>query len=125
MRTFTLSSVLLAVLLSAISLNSYADAQTTVSIKKITTLSGSDADRFKKTFGPMVSASNPVSTIQCGKKSCVVSTSRSGFSGELARHLLNGRKEVVFSSENKKFKLQCGEAKVPFCNVTQDDAVLK
>ena len=41
---------LLILALSAISINSYADAQTIVSIKKITTISGADADRFKKLF---------------------------------------------------------------------------
>ena len=64
-------------------------------------------------------------TIQCIKKSCEITTTRSGFSGELARHLLDGRKEVSFLSDNKKFKLQCGEASVPYCNISQEDAILK
>lgn len=118
-------SILLILALSTVSISTYADAQTIVSIKKITTISGSDAERFKKLFGNELSASNPAMTIQCSKKSCEISTTRSGFSGELARHLLDGRKEVSFLSDNKKFKLQCGEASVPYCNISQEDAILK
>lgn len=117
--------ILLILALSTISINSYADAQTIVSIKKITTISGADADRFKKLFGNELSASNPAMTIQCTKRSCEITTTHAGFSGELARHLLDGRKEVSFLSDNKKFKLQCGEAKVPYCNISQEDAILK
>ena len=77
-------SILLILALSTVSISTYADAQTIVSIKKITTISGSDAERFKKLFGNELSASNPAMTIQCSKKSCEISTTRSGFSGELA-----------------------------------------
>ena len=70
---------LLILALSAISINSFADAQTIVSIKKITTISGADADRFKNLFGNELSASNPAMTIQCTKKSCEITTTRSGF----------------------------------------------
>jgi hypothetical protein len=125
MRAFTLVNVLAVVFLSSMSLNSYADAQNIVSIKKITTLSGSDAHRFKKLFGENLSASNRVITIECNKKTCEITTIRSGFADELAKHLLNGRKQITYQSDNKKFKLQCGEAGVAYCNVSQEDAILK
>ena len=125
MRAFKITNLLLMVVFSSISLNSYADAQTILSIKKITTISGSDAARFKKLFGNDLFASNPAMTIQCTKKSCEITTTRAGFSGELARHLLDGRKEISFLSDNKKFKLQCGDASVPYCNISQEEAILK
>jgi hypothetical protein len=124
MRTFKSIQVLLLIIISSISISSYADSQTIVSIKKITTITGSDAERFKKLFGE-ASLTNPELSIQCGKKSCEITTSRAGFSGEIAKQLLNGRKDVVFLSENQKFKLHCGEAGAPFCNITQEDGVLK
>ena len=125
MQYFKVSAFLLGVSLSAISLNSLANASTILNITKTTTITGSDAERFKKLFGEELSASNPALNIQCNKKSCVIVSTHSGFSGELAKHLLNGRKEVLFLSDNKKFKLQCGEANVSYCNVSQEDAILK
>jgi hypothetical protein len=124
MRKLKVVQLLLVMALSSMSSALYADAHTVVSIKKITTITGSDADRFKNVFSD-VALLGPELSIQCGKKSCEITTSRAGFSGGLAKQLLNGRKEAVFLSENNKFKLQCGESGVPFCNVTQKDGILE
>lgn len=125
MRTLKIVPFLLLIMVSAISFTSYASTQTIVSIKKITTITGADAEGFKKIFGD-VSVSSPELSIQCGNKnSCEITTSRAGFSGELAKQLLNGRKDVVFLSDNKKFKVHCGEAGVTYCNISQEDGILK
>ncbi|MDQ2995000.1 MAG: hypothetical protein M3R00_08705 [Pseudomonadota bacterium] len=115
---------ILPLTISIFSVSGYADTQTIVSIKKITTISGSELENFKKIFGE-ASISSPEFSIHCDKKSCEITTTRSGISGEIAKQLLNGRKDLVFSSDNKKFKLHCGEASVHYCNITQDDGILK
>lgn len=109
--------------ISFISFSCHADTHTVVSLKKITTLTGSDAEGFKKVFGD-ASISTPEFSIHCSKKSCEIIATRAGFSGNLANQLLNSRKEAVFVSENEKFKLQCGISKNPFCNVIQRDGIL-
>lgn len=111
-------------LLSILSFSGLAETNTLVSIKKITTLTGIDAEGFQKVFGT-ASFSTPDFSIHTTKQSCVISTSRAGFSGELAKKLLSGRKEAVFVSENEKFKLQCGVSNVPFCNVIQRNGILE
>ncbi len=110
--------------LSLFSISCLADTHTIVSIKKITIINGADAEGFKKVFGE-ASISNAEFSIRCGKQSCEITASRSGFSGDLAKQLLKGRKEAVFVSENEKFKLQCGITNVPFCNVIQRDGILR
>lgn len=121
----TKSLQLLALIsMSIFSFSSLADTHTIVSIKKTTTINGTDAEGFKKIFGD-TSISTSELSIQCGKNSCEITTARSGFSGDLAKQLLKGRKEAVFVSENEKFKLQCGISNIPFCNVIQQDGILR
>lgn len=119
-----LLKVLLVLTLSSLSLSGLAETNTVVSIKKITTLTGTDADGFQKVFGS-ASISTPDFSIHTTKQSCEISASRAGFSGELAKKLLSGRKEAVFVSKNEKFKLQCGISNVPFCNVIQRNGILE
>ncbi len=124
MKLVKVLQILTLATLCSVSFSCLADTHTVVSIKKITTLTGSDAERFKKIFN-VSSISTPEFSIHTNNKSCEISASRAGFSGELAKQLLNGRKYAVFVSENEKFKLQCGISNVPFCNVIQRSGILE
>ena len=96
MRVLRIANILF-ILAQVNILNSFADSQTIVSIKKITTISGSDAERFKKLFGNELSASNPAMTIQCIKKSCEITTTRSVFQASWRGIYLMVAKKLVLS----------------------------
>jgi len=122
MKTRMIKVGLLALLFSGAV---YAATTTTLNIIKTTTLTDDDAAKFVETFGTQFEGDKRF-TFNCHDDECVVQTSVTGFSGDMAEKLLNGRADVSFQDEDKKFKMHCGIYKETtyFCNVIQHGAVL-
>ena len=110
----------------------FAKVQTEVIITKTSTLSGEEARQFTNTFGHQFEGDQRFHfhclTQDASTTTCKITTTKGGFSGELATALLRGRESAVFRSQDGNFRLHCGiyhgNTAVSFCNVTQKKAVL-
>lgn len=117
-----------ALSISIMTLPTYANTTTSLTITKTTVLTHQDAANFSKTFKNKLSGDKRFS-FKCdnspSNKTCEIVAKKTGFSGRLAQKLLAGRQSAKFTSHNKKFTLDCGRTSVAFCNVIQKDAILR
>ena len=113
--------LIIPVLCASVSL--MAATNITATITKFTTLTGSDAKNFQKTFGKSFNHHSGF-RYSCKGGKCKIRSTKEGFSGDNAKAILHGRKFAKFVSADKRFQLDCGHAKVAFCNVIQKGAVL-
>lgn len=100
-----------------------ASTQNSLKIIKRTTLTGKDAARFSHKFGTRVLGNHSLN-YNCKSGTCIIYNSRNGFTGKIAKQLLNKRKAVKFVSTDKSFTLECGKSPIAYCNIIQKKVVL-
>lgn len=100
-----------------------AATNTTATITRFTTLTGSDAKNFQKAFGKSFNQHTGF-RYECKGETCTIRSTKTGFSGKQAKAVLRGKKFAKFVSADKKFQLDCGRHKTAFCNIVQKGAVL-
>ena len=101
----------------------YAKTVTRMTITKVTTLTGKDAQAFRQVYGKDFIGDERLS-YNCNGDMCQVVATIAGFKGSLAERVLHGRKTANYTSMDEKFSLHCGKTTVFFCNVSQRGAVL-